>query len=145
MIQTGSIIDLQLKPPFVSRMKFIALKRESDGEVFVRLLEPLMVRTRVGLITAPADFVSDGASIPRLAAQIVGDPFEFEFLHAAVIHDLLYRKGHYDYFSRRQADLVFRDLLWNTEVPLWKVPTFYAAVTAMGWKSYKKIKTIATE
>lgn len=143
MIPTGAIIDLPLPSPFKSRLKFIAMKRESDGEVFVELLAPLIVKTRCGNIEVPQGFISDGASIPPIAQKITGDPFSFEFLHAAIIHDALYRKDFLDHISRANADLIFRDLMWNTEVPFWKIPPFYAAVRSFGWRSYKKISEIS--
>jgi len=143
MIPTGTIIDLPLTSPFVSRLKFIAVKRESDGEIFVELLDSLMVWTRFGFIEVPEGFISDGASIPAIARGIAGDPFSFEFLHAAIIHDYLYRIGCMDQITRAQADLIFRDLLWNTEVQFWKIPPFYAAVKLFGGKSYKKVSEIS--
>jgi hypothetical protein len=142
MIPEGSIIDLPLPAPFESRLKFLAFKRESDGEIYIELLAPLMVWTRCGFIEVSEKFISDGASIPKLAQAIVGDPFEFDFLAAAIIHDALYRKGFLDYITRAKADLIFRDLLWDTEVPFWKIPPFFAAVRSFGWRSYKKIESI---
>jgi len=64
-------------------------------------------------------------------------------LHAAIIHDALYRKDFLDHISRANADLIFRDLMWNTEVPFWKIPPFYAAVRSFGWRSYKKVSEIS--
>lgn len=141
MIPTGSIIDLPLPEPFKSRLKFVAVKR-SDGEIYVELLESLIVWTRYGLVEVPRGFVSDGASIPWAARCIAGDPFSFEYLHAAIIHDALYRKNFMDFITRAQADLIFRDLMWDTGVPVWKIPPFYAAVRVGGWRSYKKIEKI---
>jgi hypothetical protein len=143
MIPTGSIIDLPLPSPFKSRLKFIAMKRDSDGEVFVELLAPLVVKTRCGTIEVPTGFISDGASIPKAVWVVVGDPFEFEYLHAAIIHDALYRQNFLDHITRSQADVIFRDLMWNTEVPFWKIPPFYAAVVSFGWRSYKKVSEIS--
>ena len=137
MIPTGSIIEIPLSSPFKSKLKFIATDKE--GEIYVELLEPLIVWTRSGLIEVPEHFVSDGASIPSFVRGIIGDPFNFEYLHSAIIHDYLYRKGCLDYIDRAKADLILRDLMWNTGAPKWKIPAFYAAVKCFGWRSYKKL------
>jgi hypothetical protein len=141
MIPIGTRIRLPLPVPFYTPLEYVAIKHES-GEILIELLEALSVVTRFGNVTLPKGFVSDGASIPKLARAIVGSPFEFEYLAAAVIHDALYRKGYYDEITRAQADLIFRDLLWDTKVSFWKIPPFYAAVRAGGWCSYKKRDTI---
>jgi len=138
MIPTGSVIDIPLPSPFLSRFKFIAVERHSDGEIFVELLAPLVVTTRKGRIEVPKGFLSDGASIPWAARCIAGDPFNFEYLHAAIIHDALYRQNFLDFITRKEADLIFRDLMWDTKTPKWKVPPFYSAVRMGGWVSYKK-------
>lgn len=143
MIPIGTKVELPLNGPFRSPLHFIAVMRESDKEIFVELLSPLQVLTRKGLIEVPKGFVSDGASIPKAARCIVGDPFEFEYLGPAIIHDALYRKGFLDHVSRSDADTIFRDLLWDTDVPVWKIPPFYAAVRMGGWKAYKKVSTIS--
>ncbi len=143
MIPTGSVIDIPLPAPFQSRFKFIAVERHSDGEIFVELLAPLIVNTRKGIIEVPKEFLSDGASIPWAARCIAGDPFNFEYLHAAIIHDALYRKDFLDFITRKEADLIFRDLMWDTKTTKWKVPPFYSAVRIGGWVSYKKHKEIS--
>lgn len=142
MIPVGSIIDIPLPAPFLSRFKFLAVKRQSDGKIFVELLAPLLVQTRKGQIEVPAGFLSDGASIPWAARCIAGDPFSFEYLHAAIIHDALYRQKFLDHINRAQADLIFRDLMWDTGVPIWKIPAFYSAVRIGGWVNYKKHEEI---
>jgi len=143
MIPIEETIELDLVYPFWTKFKFIGIRRESDGEIFIELLAPLIVSTRKGRIEVPAGFISDGASIPKAARKLVGDPFSFEYLHAAVIHDALYRQGFLDHITRAQADLIFRDLMWNTKAPTWKIPPFYAAVRLGGWRSYKKHKEIS--
>jgi hypothetical protein len=136
-------MEVPLSGPFRSKLHFLAVKRESDGEIFVELLSPLLVMTRIGLVEIPKGFISDGASIPKMARGIVGDPFELEYLAPAVVHDAFYRKGFLDHVSRGVADGIFKDLLWDTGVPKWKVPPFYAAVRAGGWRAYKKVSTIS--
>lgn len=138
MIPIGTKIELPLTFPFLGNLHYIATKRKSDGEILIKLLDPLKVRTRFGTVIIPEGFLSDGASIPKCARALVGSPFEFEYLAAAVVHDGLYRRGMYDSYTRAQADLVFRDLMWDTKVAKWKIPVFYAAVRSGGWASFKK-------
>lgn len=143
MIPIGTKVEIPLNEPFRSPLHFIAVMRQSDGEIFVELLSPLRAMTRNGLIEVPKGFISDGASIPKAARCIVGDPFKFDYLGPAIIHDALYRKGFLDHVSRSDADSIFKDLLWDTDVPVWKIPPFYAAVRVGGWVSYKKVSHIS--
>ena len=137
--KTGDLESHNLSRPFISpQLIYQPYRRPSDGEILIALDGILSVETRFGRIDVPVSFLSDGASIPRWARRIVGSPFDLEYLAAAIIHDLLYRKGNPYGLTRAQADLVFRDLLWNTKVPRWKIPAFYAAVRAGGWSSYQK-------
>jgi hypothetical protein len=138
MIPVGICVQLPLPFPFLTGLEYSSFLRKSDNEILIRLLEDLEVDTRVGRLLIPAGFESDGASIPKVARALVGSPFEFEYLAAAIVHDALYRKGMFDQVSRAEADLVFRDLMWNTKVAKWKVPLFYAAVRAGGWRFFKK-------
>jgi hypothetical protein len=41
-----------------------------------------------GRWSAPAGYVSDGASIPRIAWSIIGDPWGGDYRNAAIIHDV---------------------------------------------------------
>lgn len=50
----------------------------------VRVLEALAY----GPITVPVGFVSDGASIPRIAWRTIGHPFDARWLRSALVHDL---------------------------------------------------------
>lgn len=50
----------------------------------VRVLEPLTY----GAITVPAGYVSDGASIPRLAWRTIGPPFDDRWIRSALVHDI---------------------------------------------------------
>ena len=131
---------IRLGQGFEGDFHFSLFEREVDGEIILKVEEDFLVKTRFGNITIKKGFLSDGASIPKLARRFVGDPFDKEYIVAAVVHDWLYRFGIDSLLSRSQADLVFRDLLWNTKVPVWKVPVFYSAVVSFGWRSYKKEK-----
>lgn len=109
-----------------------------DGKRVIVITQAFPVITSLGCFTVHSGFLSDGASIPKLAQAIVGHPFD-EFLEEAVAHDWLYSR-HSDRlpFSRADADFVLKETMWNRCIPLWKVAAFHAAVRAGGWKHYKK-------
>lgn len=50
----------------------------------VRVLEPL----RYGPVTVPDGFISDGASIPRIAWRTIGHPFDDRWMRSALVHDI---------------------------------------------------------
>jgi hypothetical protein len=126
-----------LKQPFLSDLRFVQFER--GGEIIIRLTQDLEVMTRYGKKTVKAGFESDGASIPRFAQAIIGHPFDKQYLAQAVNHDDDYRNPQTK-LNRYQADVVFRDLLWNTRVPAWKIPLFFSAVRAGGWRYYQSGK-----
>jgi hypothetical protein len=64
------------------------IKSERIDDDHIKLLESFTFIDSNGLKwTAPADYVSDGASIPVWLQRIVGHPFDGNYIEAAVIHD----------------------------------------------------------
>ncbi len=52
----------------------------------------------------PAYAITDGFSIPKLVQWVFSkNP---RYIHAAIPHDLFYKKGQYDEVSRKEADLI---------------------------------------
>ncbi len=135
--------SLILSEPFLSDLVYDQRER-SDGELVLNLLQTLYVQTRYGMVAVPVDFESDGASIPKWARSFAGCPFDKEYLGPGVVHDFLYSRAsnHFDgrgrTLSRKESDIVFRDLLWNTKVATWKVPAFYSALRIGGGPFFKK-------
>jgi hypothetical protein len=85
---------------------------------------------------AKAGLKTDGASIPPIFQPIIGDPFEREFIKAAVIHD------HYcDRHVRpwRQTHRVFYEGLVDQGVPVAKSKVMYYAVYLAGPRWVKLI------
>lgn len=78
-----------------------------------RLLSDFRYLSSAGVITVPAGFETDGASIPKLFWTLFA-PFG-PYFHAAVIHDYLY-SAHNDKFSRLQSDLIFKEAMYNSNV-----------------------------
>lgn len=53
----------------------------------IRLTRPLRWQDKYGSVEAPAEFVSDGATIPRAVWSLVGGPFDGLYAAPAMIHD----------------------------------------------------------
>ena len=109
-------------------------KWELDGEM--RYASDLVGH----LIVIPKGFVTDLASIPRLARLII--PVNGRHRLAAIVHDYLYaRKGLLSIvvrMSRKQADQVFLEALKVQGVGWWKRQLMYTAVRAGGWAYWNK-------
>ena len=59
-------------------------------------------------IVVPGYFLTDGASIPKIARPFTYEPFHPRVLAAAVVHDWLY---HNHQFTREKTDKILYDLL----------------------------------
>ncbi len=95
-------------------------------------------------ISVPVGFVTDFASIPRVARIII--PKLGKWTKAAVIHDYLYQNSEsgtryetgYIKWSRKGADIVFRDAMADLGVVAWKRWVMWAAVRIGGWLAWRK-------
>jgi len=87
-----------------------------------------------GTITVPKDFITDGASIPRLFWSIIG-PFG-DYFAAAVVHDFLYSL-HNDTCNRKESDLIFKEAMFNLGVPWYRREVIFRAVRMFGGSSFK--------
>lgn len=67
----------------------------------------------IQFITVPRGFVTDLASIPRIAWPLIGP--SGMHAQAAVLHDWLYRSWTHN-FTRREADAIFRDAMEDSGV-----------------------------
>lgn len=77
------------------------------------LLEPFTFENGAAVITVPAGFITDFASIPGFAKWYVDDDSP-EILGAAVVHDFVYsRRGLMDGIglTRRDADTLLREAM----------------------------------
>jgi len=96
------------------------------------------------VITVPAGFVTDFASIPRFARLLL--PKLGKYNKAAVIHDFIYRdhiirQTSYNIpfvFSRKHADRCFRDAMADLGVVKWKRTMMWLAVRIGGWVAWRK-------
>ena len=100
-----------------------------------------------------AGMLTDFASIPKIAWQIIGPPTGYgkgrEYGPAAVIHDMLYMHMGIPFcspaieFSRETCDLIFRLAMESLDVDEWRRKLMYAAVRAGGWKYFGKIEKLS--
>lgn len=108
-------------------------KRTRAGSKDRTLVEPLVYYSAMLqlLVTVPAGFVTDYASVPRAPLTYwlfggVGD-------EAAVVHDFLYEKG---LVPRNVADEVYAEALAACAVPAWRRGPMWAAVRLFGAGRY---------
>jgi len=87
------------------------------------------------VITVPAGFVTDFASIPRFAQFLI--PKLGRYNKAAVIHDWLYQVLPKQ-TTRKGADRCFRDGMRDLGVVKWKYTAMYWAVRLGGWAAWRK-------
>ena len=101
----------------------------------------------------PKGYITDGASIPKIAWSIVGSPYSRPYLYAAIVHDFRYEAhGHVNSLkylkspsarelvklevanplTRRECDLGFLEGLHKTPEPKRRVYAMYIAVRVGG-------------
>lgn len=83
------------------------------------------------IISVPAGFITDFASIPRIFWTIL--PPWGRYGKAAIIHDYLYVTHR---FSRKQADDIFLEAMGVLKVSKWKRWVMYRSVRAWGWTAW---------
>jgi hypothetical protein len=106
-----------------------------DNNDKIILTSPLMYRANDGVLyRAPAQFISDGASIPRLLWTCLGHPFHHPTRRPAVLHDYLYSLH---YFDRMTADLIFYESMLANGAKRRKAVSFFVGVRVGGWAAKK--------
>lgn len=103
-------------------------KQISDPEDHRILHEDLCAVWKGYKLTIKAGYMTDGASIPRIAWRLVGHPWG-PYLPAAVVHDILYQS---EIWSRAQADECFLDLMVTLPVGWLRRNAIYRAVRIAG-------------
>ncbi|EOG2822191.1 DUF1353 domain-containing protein, partial [Salmonella enterica] len=88
------------------------------------------------IISVPAGFITDLATIPRIFWTIL--PPDGKYAKAAIIHDYLYDNA---LRTKKEADLIFLDGMTVLGVPKWKRTVMYWAVRVFGIGRYRKIKS----
>lgn len=98
-----------------------------------RLRQDLTLSYHGRFFTAPKDFITDLASVPRVFWPII-PPFG-KYSGAAIIHDYFYQTHCID---RKAADRVFIETMEALGVAKWKRRAMYRAVRMFGWMPWKK-------
>lgn len=102
------------------------------------LIEDFVVRYHVDghvylEFTVPKGFVTDFATVPRLFWRLI--PKQGDYNRAAVLHDFLYTEKT---CSRFLADALFRDVMHEIGVPMWRRVAMFWAVRMFGWTGWRK-------
>lgn len=87
-------------------------------------------------VTVKKGFITDGASIPKIAWSLIGGPFG-EYAYAAFVHDFSYC---YKLFSRKVCDKIFKNAMKDLNVEWFKRNVMYWAVRMFGWIGWNKHK-----
>ncbi|HII0646390.1 TPA: DUF1353 domain-containing protein [Salmonella enterica subsp. enterica serovar Yopougon] len=85
------------------------------------------------VISVPAGFVTDLASVPRIFWTLL--PPDGKYAKAAIIHDYLYDNA---LRTKKEADRIFLDGMTILGVPEWKRIVMYLAVRIFGRGNYSK-------
>lgn len=99
-----------------------------------KLTAPFAYRSSRGVITVPAGFITDGASIPRIFWPFL-DPFG-KYFKAAVIHDFLYSPWNIR-FNRAESDRLFKEAMFNSGLDWPTRETIYRAVRMFGGRNFR--------
>lgn len=88
---------------------------------------------RSGRVSIEAGFVTDGASVPRMAWFAAGHPMESPRVVAALAHDWLYASHATD---RETADAIYAAILRNVGRAGWRVAVEHWTLRRFGWVAY---------
>ena len=113
-------------------MFFIKVEPQPGSNCY-KLLEAVIIEG----VHVPADFLFDGASIPRILWEEIGSPFQPRFMAPALVHDWIYRAEDHCGFSRKEADKLFKKLLLANGVDEDLAKSMYAGVRIGGADSWK--------
>lgn len=106
------------------------------------LTEPLIAQVdELGVaVHVPSHYVTDLASIPRLAWWCIGHPATGEYQDAAIIHDWICDQARLrrQYSIRLIGDALFVHLLAAQKIPYWKRAAMYLAVLLNGMWSFRR-------
>jgi hypothetical protein len=86
-------------------------------------------------VIVKSDFITDGASIPKMFWSIVGNPLSDNLLKPAIIHDGLYTLMQ---LSRSTCDKLLKEMLLFNETSKVKAYIIYYAVRYFGGSHWKK-------
>jgi hypothetical protein len=103
-------------------------KRRLEHDFIGRMIHGKRTTVREG-------FITDGASIPRIAWSIVGHPFQEPLKAAAILHDAEYAAKLY---TRKECDERFYLAMRELGIRWTKSRIIWLAVRSGGWMPWKK-------
>lgn len=103
----------------------ILIPENSKDKVFYRLLDDITFHG----YTIPKGFITDGASVPRIAWSLL--PPVHEYFPASILHDWMLSTGE----DRKVCDDVFRESMIEMGINKYRANIMYYAVRA-----YSRIK-----
>lgn len=110
-------------------MKPIAVEILGKGNFrLIRPINAIAYKYRIDILDG---FVTDFASIPKIAWSVIGCPTDYALPGA--VHDAMYRSR---LLSRKEADYIFFLLLLEDGVPKPLARSMYLSVRAGGQKAY---------
>lgn len=118
---------------FPDKLLFADGGMRGDSQIFV-LIHYFRFLSTVGIITVPAGFLTDGASVPRIFWNIF--PPYGSYFRAAIIHDFLYSCRNTK-FNRLESDRIFLEAMTVLGIGWLKRQTIYRAVRLGGASSFK--------
>ena len=107
-----------------------------DGKNWMTLHEIRYATDEGNVIYTPAGFITDFASVPVFFRRLF-QPATGQHRRAAVVHDALYRDETQPY-TRKEADLIFLEIMKADGVPAWKAAILYRGVRLGGGSSFVK-------
>lgn len=114
---------------FLNRLQIQELDEEHRDW---QLLSPLKYKGNDETFEAPADFITNFASVPQVFWSVVS-PWGRQ-MKAAIMHDYFYKTG---CVSRLDADRLFYRMMKELGVSWWKRQVMYRAVRLFGSKHYQ--------
>lgn len=114
--------------PFPDILHFDDAGMRGSSRCFM-LTKDFRYSSSYGLITVPAGFITDGASIPKMFWSVLS-PFG-DYFAAAVVHDYLYSPRNETY-TRKESDLIFKEAMFNIGVPWYRRELIFRAVRMFG-------------
>lgn len=131
---TATIVSSNDEIMAVSNPKYALF--QTNGNIFV-LTEPLRykIESTNEMITVPAGFVTDFASVPQLAQSIVSVVGKHTI--PALLHDYLYWE---QACTRKQADAILAEAMKEYKSSWFDINAVYYAVRAAGKTAWKQNK-----
>ncbi len=116
-------------------MKFSPITRPL-GKLAIELIRTFTHDTPWGVVSVPAGFIYNGASIPRLGQFVLGvSRYGAQVRGAAIVHDFHYR---YHSRTRKQADQIFRWMLRANGIGSVKAALMYRTLRLFGGIAWRK-------